>query len=105
MNQTIVLSLMLLALCLALMYSIGRRVGHLEVWCGIAAVAAAMSALAIVESIRPDNSISSAIAGANAFIALGFGSAASVPLANYVRRLIARWRPAQTESRAPDSQR
>ena len=96
---------MLLALCLALMYSIGRRVGHLEVWCGIVACAAAMATMAMLESIRPDNSITSAIAGANAFIALGFGSAASVPLANYVRRIIGRWRSAQTESRAPDSQR
>ena len=105
MNQTAVLSLIGLALCCLLMFSVGRRVGHLELWCGITAGAAALAVLAIVESIRHDNSISSAIAGANGFLALGFGSAAAIPLANYVRRLIARWREARTELQPPDSPR
>lgn len=103
MNQTVVLALIGLALCGLLMFSVGRRIGHLEVWCGVTASAVILAVLAIMESIRPDNSISSAIAGANGFLALGFGSAAAKPLANYVRRLIGRWREARTGLRVPDS--
>lgn len=102
MNQTVVLSLIGLALCCLLMFSVGRRIGHLELWCGIVACAFAVVFLVVVE---PRGAISSAMTGANGIFSFGFGKGMSKPLANYVRRFIARRRQAQTGLRAPDSQR
>lgn len=105
MNQTMALSLIGLALCGVLILSVGRRIGHLELWCGVAACAAAAVFLVVVEPRDANGSVSSAMVGASGIFSYGFGKGMSKPLANYVRRLIARWREARAGLLPPDSQR
>lgn len=99
MNQTAILSLIGLALCGILMFSVGRRIGHLELWCGVVAGVVALTVLVTVEP----NEVHSAMAAGNGIFVFVFGKRMGVPLANYMRRFIVRRRMAKTELRAPDS--